>query len=82
MQGTHVEISVTGMLRVVPIPVVWNKMRVGMNSENPIVKRPQMDLGMSPVTFYLHRSCRQIEEERREGCWRVVRGPRRLGLRS
>lgn len=56
--------------------------RVGMNSENPTVKRPQMDLGMSPVIFYLHRSCRQTGEEKKEGCWRVVRGPGFLGLRS
>lgn len=66
------EISVTSTLRVVPIPVVWNRTRVGMNSENQIVKRSQTDLGISPVIFYLHRSCRQTEEEKKEGCWRVV----------
>lgn len=70
------------LLRILPIPVVWNKTRVGMNSENSTVKIPQMDLGMSPVSFYLHRSCRQTEEEKKEGCWRVVRGPDLLGLRS
>lgn len=59
------------LLRVVPIPVIWNKTRVGMSSENPTVKRPQMDLGMSLVIFYLHRSCRQTEEKKErllEGC--------------
>lgn len=49
------------LLRVVPIPVV------GMNSENPAVKTPLMDLGMSPVIFYLHSSL-QTEEEKKEGC--------------